>query len=75
MTLFKLHIWLILTLLVLSLHRNEKGLEIPEIVCASPLGMENGRIPNSSIVASSRLDEYHGPERGRLNKKPEGNIQ
>jgi len=40
--------------------------EIPEIVCASPLGMENGKIPDSAIVASSRYSIYHGPEQGRL---------
>ena len=49
------------------------GFEIPKINCASPLGMENGKIPDSAIVASSRRDQYWGPERGRLNEKPEGN--
>ncbi|XP_020615957.1 lactadherin-like [Orbicella faveolata] len=52
-----------------------EGLEIPEIVCASPLGMENGKIPDSSIVASSRFDQFRGPERGRLNEKTEGNFK
>lgn len=48
------------------------GIEIPEIECASPLGMENRTIPDSSIVASSSLNKNWGPERGRLNEKPEG---
>jgi len=47
-------------------------MEIPQTVCASPLGMENGRIPNSAIVASSRYRHSYGPERGRLNN--EGNV-
>ena len=49
------------------------GFDIPKIVCASPLGMENGKIPDSAIVASSRHNQYWGPERGRLNEKTEGN--
>ena len=49
------------------------GFDIPKIVCASPLGMENGKIPDSAIVASSRHNQYWGPERGRLNEKKEGN--
>ena len=43
------------------------GLKIPEEVCASALGMENGRIPDSAIVASSRYNQNYGPEQGRLN--------
>jgi len=48
--------------------------EIPETVCASPLGMENGKIPDSAIVASSRYrhSRYYGPEQGRLNNQ--GNV-
>jgi len=49
--------------------------EIPETVCASPLGMENGKIPDSAIAASSRYrhhSHYYGPEQGRLNNQ--GNI-
>ncbi|XP_078348538.1 uncharacterized protein LOC144633566 [Oculina patagonica] len=46
-----------------------EGFKIPEIACASPLGMENGKIPDSAIVASSRLSEDLGPEQGRLNNK------
>jgi len=41
-------------------------MEIPQTMCASPLGMENKKIPDSAIVASSRRDNY-GPEQGRLN--------
>ena len=45
--------------------------EIPETVCALPLGMENKKIPDSAIVASSRFDnsDKYGPERGRLNNQ------
>ena len=50
------------------------GFEIPKIVCAAALGMENGKIPNSAIVASSRYNQYWGPERGRLNEKKEGKL-
>ena len=35
--------------------------------------MENGRIPDLSIVASSRYTQYNGPERGRLNLQQNGN--
>ena len=48
------------------------GYEIPKIVCASPLGMENHKIPNSALVASSRYNQFWGPERGRLNEKKDG---
>ena len=34
--------------------------------------MENRKIPDSAIVASSRYSTYYGPERGRLNKQ--GNV-
>ena len=47
-------------------------MEIPETVCALPLGMEDGRIPDSAIVASSRYSGDYGPERGRLDN--EGNV-
>lgn len=40
--------------------------------CFSPLGMESGRIPDQAIVASSRDNQYRGPERGRLNLKQNG---
>lgn len=50
------------------------GFDIPEVVCASTLGMENGKIPDSAIVASSRYNQYWGPERGRLNEDTEGNL-
>jgi len=43
--------------------------EILETVCASPLGMENGKIPDSAIVASSRYSDDYGPEQGRLNNQ------
>ena len=37
-----------------------------------PLGMEDKQITDEAITASSELDEFHGPSRGRLNTKPEG---
>lgn len=43
-------------------------MEIPETVCALPLGMENKKISDLAIVASSRYSrDKYGPERGRLN--------
>ncbi|RMX52485.1 hypothetical protein pdam_00013777, partial [Pocillopora damicornis] len=36
--------------------------------CKSPLGMENYRIPNSAITASSEWDANHGPTNARLNR-------
>lgn len=50
------------------------GFEVPDIVCASALGMESGKIPDSAFVASSRYNQYWGPERGRLNEKKKGMI-
>ena len=47
-------------------------MEIPEKVCALPLGMENKKIPDSAIVASSRYSyrsDNYGPARGRLNNQ------
>jgi len=46
--------------------------EIPETVCASPLGMESENIPDSAIVASSRYSDDYGPEQGRLSNQ--GNV-
>ena len=56
----------------LFLYVHYAGFEIPKVVCASPLGMENGKIPDSAIVASSRYNQYWGPERGRLNEQKDG---
>ena len=50
-----------------------EGFTPPIIVCASALGTENGKIPDTAIVASSRYNQYWGPERGRLNEKKDGN--
>lgn len=47
----------------------QAGVKIPHTPCAYPLGMENRKIPDSAIVASSRYSTYYGPERGRLNKQ------
>ncbi|KAL9955596.1 hypothetical protein ACROYT_G036938 [Oculina patagonica] len=52
----------------------KSGFDIPKIECASPLGMENGKIPDSAIVASSRHNQWWGPERGRFNEKQEGSF-
>ena len=35
--------------------------------------MENGHIPDLSIVASSRYNQFSGPERGRFNLQQNGN--
>ena len=48
-----------------SLLQTDMG--FPKTVCALPLGMEKEKIPDSAIVASSRYNDYYGPERGRLN--------
>ena len=37
-----------------------------------PLGMEDAKIPDDALTASSMLDEFCGPTRGRLNTKPDG---
>ncbi|XP_029202215.2 uncharacterized protein LOC114966489 [Acropora millepora] len=52
----------------------KKGFEIPKITCASPLGLENDKIPDTALVASSRYNQYRGPEQARLNLKREGNY-
>lgn len=54
------------------LFKFKTGVEAPKIECFSALGMENGAIPDSAIVASSRYNQWWGPERGRLNEKKEG---
>ena len=50
------------------------GFEIPKITCASPLGLENNKIPDTAMVASSRYNQYRGPEQARLNLKQEGKF-
>jgi len=40
--------------------------------CAKPLGLENNRIPNSAITASSEWDVNHGPTNARLDKPSGG---
>ncbi|XP_068671097.1 uncharacterized protein [Montipora foliosa] len=52
----------------------DEGFEIPDVGCTSPLGMEKGTIPDSAIVASSRYNQYAGPERARLNLPKQGNF-
>ena len=41
----------------------------PLSVCAKPLGMESGKIPDAAITASSSHNAAHGPRNGRLNFK------
>ena len=43
--------------------------------CDSDLGMEDGRIPDSSITASSEWDHYHGPRYARLNHQQANPIK
>ena len=43
------------------------NLRSPRTGCGSPLGVEDGRIPNSAMVASSMYDARHASWRGRLN--------
>ena len=50
------------------------GFETPKVVCAIPLGLENGQIPDKDIVASSQYNQYYGPERARLRKVSGGNF-
>ena len=46
------------------------GFSVPQRPdCKTPLGMENGRILNGSITASSQENENVGPENARLNFK------
>ena len=40
-----------------------------------PFGLEDRRIPDSALSASSRWDEYHGPHRGRLNTQRQGRYR
>ena len=39
---------------------------------AVPIGVEDGKIPNSYVTASSTYNRYHAPWRGRLNKNARG---
>ena len=58
---------ILMSLFNASLMQTDMG--FPKTLCALPLGMEKGKIPDSAIVASSRFDHRYGPERGRLNNK------
>ncbi|KAJ7390437.1 hypothetical protein OS493_025137 [Desmophyllum pertusum] len=51
-----------------------QGFTPPEIKCRDPLGIESGKIPSASIIASSQYNQYYGPERGRLRTEPEGSF-
>lgn len=41
-------------------------------LCNRPMGMQNGRIPNSRITASSNWDRYHASFRARLHHSRTG---
>lgn len=43
--------------------------------CKNPLGMQNRRIPNYAITASSSWDKNHGPYLGRLHFTARGRYQ
>ena len=51
------------------------GFTPPQIKCQDPLGIESGKIPSFAIVASSQLNQYHGPDRGRLRTEEEGSFK
>ena len=51
-----------------------KGFTPPEIKCKDPLGIESGKIPSTSIVASSQYNQYWGPHRGRLRTVNDGSY-
>lgn len=40
-----------------------------------PLGLEDGKIPDESITASSELDEGHPAKCARLNTKADGDLK
>ncbi|PFX33163.1 Neuropilin-2 [Stylophora pistillata] len=42
--------------------------------CFTPLGMEDGMIPDIQVSSSSRLDDNHSPSQARLNFKEERNV-
>jgi hypothetical protein len=44
----------------------------PSPACLKPLGVENGKIPNSQMSASSVWDVDHGAENGRLHFQKNG---
>ena len=50
------------------------GFDHPKIICALPLGIEGGQIPDSAIVASSQYNQYYGPERARLREVTQGSF-
>lgn len=48
------------------------GFNVPVVECAAPLGMKSKTISDQAITASSIFDQYHGPERTRLDIVKEG---
>ncbi|XP_030847151.1 lactadherin-like [Strongylocentrotus purpuratus] len=51
----------------ISLRMELFGKPLGPIQDASPVGLESGAIPDSSLTAFSEWDANHGPRRGRLN--------
>nr|XP_058951355.1 uncharacterized protein LOC131778889 [Pocillopora verrucosa] len=52
------------------------GFPIPSVPpCQIQLGMQNGKIPNSALSASSKLNANYGPENARLHFHPVGGRQ
>ena len=48
------------------------GFPIPKVPpCQVQLGMQNGKLPNSALSASSQLNSYYGPENARLHFHPQ----
>ena len=48
------------------------GFPLPQVPpCQMQLGMQNGKLPNSAISASSQLNSYYGPENSRLHFHPQ----
>ena len=51
------------------------GFEPPKLECASPMGVEFlDKIPDSAMMASTQVNQYYGPERGRLRNQNEGSY-
>lgn len=47
---------------------------LPGPKCNRPIGMENGKIRNQQLSASSQWDTNHGARLGRLNRKRTGRL-
>ncbi|XP_072039795.1 lactadherin-like [Amphiura filiformis] len=45
--------------------------ELKAAACQASLGIEDGRIPDNKLTASTVWDDYHGPSNARLNRPAE----